>query len=269
MDPCNLDQLVSTTERTLTDAEKEKLKKDTNLVSSFKQNKLQVEAQKNWDLFYKRNSTNFFKDRHWITREFPELLVLEDGSRILEVGCGCGNTVFPLMEENGRPFYMACDFSPRAVEFVKKNPNYNEKKCKAFQCDITKDDLLENVEEQSVDIVSLFFVMSAIIPKQMDEVIKNVSKVVKPGGLIIFRDYGLYDHAMIRFAPGHKLDEHLYVRQDGTRSFFFSCDETKELFGSNGFEIEQNTYVFKRTVNVKEEKNVPRVFVQGKYRKKI
>ena len=37
----------------------------------------------------------------------------------MEVGCGCGNTVFPLMEENGIPFYFACDFSPRAVNFVK------------------------------------------------------------------------------------------------------------------------------------------------------
>ena len=55
---------------------KTKLDKDVNLVSTFKQNKLESEAQKNWDLFYKRNTTNFYKDRHWITREFPELLAL-------------------------------------------------------------------------------------------------------------------------------------------------------------------------------------------------
>lgn len=42
-------------------------------MSEFKQLKLEKEAQKNWDLFYKRNSTNFFKDRHWTTREFQEL----------------------------------------------------------------------------------------------------------------------------------------------------------------------------------------------------
>jgi len=28
---------------------------------------------KNWDMFYKRNQTNFFKDRHWTEREFGEL----------------------------------------------------------------------------------------------------------------------------------------------------------------------------------------------------
>lgn len=76
MDSCNSDQLVSTVKRPLTEDEKTKLDKDVNLVSTFKQNKLETEAQKNWDLFYKRNATNFFKDRHWITREFPELLAL-------------------------------------------------------------------------------------------------------------------------------------------------------------------------------------------------
>lgn len=36
--------------------------------------KLEHEARKNWDLFYKRNTTHFFKDRHWLTREFPQLV---------------------------------------------------------------------------------------------------------------------------------------------------------------------------------------------------
>lgn len=61
--------------RDLTEAEKQKLAEDETCVSDFKQNKLESEAKKNWDLFYKRNSTNFFKDRHWTTREFEELIV--------------------------------------------------------------------------------------------------------------------------------------------------------------------------------------------------
>jgi len=28
---------------------------------------------KNWEKFYKLNKTNFFKDRHYILKEFPEL----------------------------------------------------------------------------------------------------------------------------------------------------------------------------------------------------
>lgn len=59
--------------RKLNPDEVEKLMKDKVQLSEFKQNKLETEARKNWDLFYKRNKTNFFKDRHWTTREFSEL----------------------------------------------------------------------------------------------------------------------------------------------------------------------------------------------------
>ena len=60
--------------RALTDEEKLKLEKDVALVSEFKCNKFEKEAQKNWDIFYKRNTTKFFKDRHWTRREFGDLV---------------------------------------------------------------------------------------------------------------------------------------------------------------------------------------------------
>jgi methyltransferase-like protein 6 len=59
--------------RQLTCEEREALEKDKRVVTEFKQRKFEAEAQKNWDLFYKRNTTKFFKDRHWTKREFSEL----------------------------------------------------------------------------------------------------------------------------------------------------------------------------------------------------
>ena len=107
----------------LTEKEINKLEHEREL-SDYQRTKFEREAKKNWDLFYKRNTTHFFKDRHWITREFPELLraiseVDDSHPVLLEVGCGVGNALFPLLEENDALFVHACDFSPRAIEFVK------------------------------------------------------------------------------------------------------------------------------------------------------
>ena len=135
---CSCEELVGHYARHLTKEEVDHLRKNSETLTTFKRNKLEQDAKKNWDLFYKRNTTNFFKDRHWITREFPELLKtltaqsdkghgdnpeasagLGKSLVLLEAGCGVGNTVFPLLEENHNLFVYACDFSPRAVEFLK------------------------------------------------------------------------------------------------------------------------------------------------------
>uniref|UniRef100_A0A8C7EDQ2 tRNA N(3)-cytidine methyltransferase n=1 Tax=Nothoprocta perdicaria TaxID=30464 RepID=A0A8C7EDQ2_NOTPE len=259
--------------RILSPEEAERLAKGKVLVTDFKQMKLEKEAQKNWDLFYKRNSTNFFKDRHWTTREFQELKAcreFEDQKlTILEAGCGVGNCLFPLLEEDLNIFAYACDFSPRAVEYVKKNSLYSPERCKVFQCDLTKDDLTENIPAGSVDVVTLIFVLSAIHPDKMHLVLKNIYKVLKPGKCVLFRDYGLYDHAMLRFKSGSKLGENFYVRQDGTRSYFFTEEFLFQLFTSEGYEQVANEYVQRETVNRKEGLCVPRVFLQGKFRKPL
>lgn len=262
--------------RHLTQEEMDWLRKDNVLVSDFKQGKLDKEAQKNWDLFYKRNATNFFKDRHWTQREFHELSQVSDDDHtkesrseetktLLEVGCGVGNFIFPLIAQKAKFFIYACDFSNRAIEYIKGNPLYNENVCYAFQADITKDDLSSHMAENSVDIISVIFVLSSLHPDAMPSALVNLRKVLRPGGIILFRDYGLYDQAMLRFAPGHKLSNRFYVRQDGTRAFFFSEDYVKRLFTSAGFGVYMNKYVQRQTTNLKEGVCVPRVFVQGKF----
>lgn len=249
--------------RILTEQELEKLKKDTKLLSDFQRNKLEAEAKRNWDLFYKRNQTNFFKDRHWITREFPELLQPEN-KYLLEAGCGVGNTIFPLLEET-KLFIYACDFSPRAVNMVKEHKSYDNTRMKVFQSDLTQDELSTIIPANTIDIVLLFFVLSSITPDKMITVLTNIAKVLRQGGMVLLRDYGIYDHAMLRFAPGHKISEYFYVRQDGTRAYYFSEEKLSELFTMAGYDVVENIYIHKETTNIKEGICVPRVFIQGKF----
>lgn len=255
----------------LTPDELDRLGAGRILVSDFRQMKLEKEAQKNWDLFYKRNSTHFFKDRHWTSREFEELRACRAFESqklvLLEAGCGVGNCIFPLLEDDRNIFVYACDFSPRAVQFVKENPLYNAERCRAFQSDLTRDDLVENVPEGSVDVVTLIFVLSAVHPDKMSLVVKNIYQVLKPGGVVLFRDYGVYDHAMLRFKSSSKLGENFYVRQDGTRSYFFSREFLAQLFQEGGFLSVTNDFVLRETVNKKEGLSVSRVFLQSKFTK--
>ena len=247
-------------------------KQNSRMISEFKANKLESDARKNWDIFYKRNETKFFKDRHWTTREFQELLGQDKVSQdcggvqlLLEVGCGVGNFAFPLIEELDTIFIYCCDFSPRAVQFVRDNPLYDQTRMKAFQCDITScTNLADNIPETGVDIVSAIFVLSSIHPDNHQAVFKNLASVLKPGGVLLFRDYGVYDMTMIRFGPGSKIQDRFYSRQDGTRSYFFNVEEIARFAEAAGLQVAENQFVSRRTINKKEGVDVPRTFVQSK-----
>ena len=94
--------------------------------------KIEKEAKKNWDLFYKVNKTNFYKDRHYIKFEFMEMADRiadsPEGSvlTLLDAGCGVGNGLYPLLKEyEGHLKVHCCDFSPRAIDFVKNSERFN------------------------------------------------------------------------------------------------------------------------------------------------
>jgi methyltransferase-like protein 6 len=221
------------------------------------------ETRKSWDLFYKRNKDNFYKDRNWTSREFPELADLSNKS-LLEVGCGVGNFILPLINLNRDRGFKAfsCDFSESAIEILKQHPESMNGNLTPFCADIVNDKLTDYIEPHSIDIISMIFVLSAVKPEEMERVIQNIKSVLKPNGRILFRDYGRYDAAQLRFKNGNKMEDNLYVRQDGTLAYYFTVNDIQRLFEKD-FEIIQNEYVFKSTVNRKMNLDVRRIFVQA------
>ncbi|KAL1240895.1 hypothetical protein TSPI_02587 [Trichinella spiralis] len=251
--------------RILTDDELAKLSSDKSAFNDFQKRKLESELQKNWDKFYLRNKTSFFKDRHWTREEFPKILpeACEKGKKLLECGCGVGNLIFPLLEYFPHLFIYACDFSLRAVNYVKSNERFDERKCFPFVCDLTKDSLKNLINETDVDVCTMIFLLSAIHPANIPAVLRNVFKVLKAGAVVFVRDYGLFDHAQLRFGRGKKMEENLYVRQDGTFAYFFSEDALRKLFVDNGYEELSVSYISNKTINRKKNMEVPRIFIQA------
>lgn len=270
----------------LTDEERRKLE-SLPALNAFQREKLDRDSKKNWDLFYKRNGNRFFKNRYWTKHEFQELFELEqtgnDGIKyLLEIGCGCGDFVLPLLEDNQdsatstdriRPinlFIYCCDISNQAIELLKSDPAYkrnNPTKVEAFVADITTPEVLSALDNRLVDIVSIVFVLSAIDPDKMQMAVDNINKVLRPGGLVLFRDYAIYDKAMLRFSEQSKIADQFYTRQDGTRAYFFTKRQLVRLFTNCNFQCQSIDYVKRETVNIATKDEFSRIFLQAKFMK--
>jgi len=102
--------------------------------------------------------------------EFPEITSLknEKNANILEVGCGVGNSVFPILSQcaDVNVHVYCCDFSSNAINILKENSEYNEEHCTAFVCDVTNNEWNSPFALESLDVILLVFVLSAIQPEK-------------------------------------------------------------------------------------------------------
>lgn len=241
-----------------------------------------------WNQFYKNNTSNFFKNRKWLQQEFPVLaeVTKEDAGPkvILEIGAGAGNTAFPVLANNKNPHLKihACDFSKTAVEVMRTHEAYDTNHMQADVWDVAGDCLPPDVEEGTVDVAIMVFIFSALSPTEWAKAVHNVHRVLKPGGLVCFRDYGRGDLAQVRFRKGRYLEENFYIRGDGTRVYFFDKDELAAIWTGNifqdgndtgdaetpQFEVENIGVDRRLLVNRAKKLKMYRCWLQGRFRKK-
>ena len=116
----------------------------------------------------------------------------------------------------------------------------------------------------------MLFVLSAIDPSHFSRVVGRLSRLLRPGGRILFRDYGRYDMAQLRFKSGSAIADNFYARGDGTRVYFFTREEATSLFSTAaGLEEEFNECDKRLQINRGRQLKMYRVWLQCKYRKSV
>ena len=220
-----------------------------NQVSEFDKHRFNSQPEKWWDKFYSNNQANFFKDRKWLVQEFPvlgEVTKEEYGSvTVLEVGAGAGNTAFPLLGMNGNAELKlhACDYSSEAIDLIRSQDAYTAQTVlPVLQADVwdvaSSTCLPPGLNPGSVDLLLMIFIFSALSPSQWSKAVRNIFLLLRPGGEVLFRDYGRGDLAQVRFKKGRYLGENFYVRGDGTRVYFFDEEELRQIWERKGGQFE-------------------------------
>lgn len=280
--------------------EQQTLFQKENQVSDFDKKRFNERPEKWWDKFYSNNQANFFKDRKWLVQEFPILgEVTREGygpATVLEVGAGAGNTAFPVLANNHNVELKlhACDYSKKAIEVIRSQAAYNNQEVPILQADVwdaASAELPSGLGPGSVDIIVMIFIFSALSPDQWTQAVHNAYTLLKPGGEILFRDYGRGDLAQVRFKKGRYLDENFYVRGDGTRVYFFDEQELRSIWGgahwlptdcqdnqgeaqntpiaARSFEILNLAVDRRMLVNRQRKLKMYRCWMQGRFRKPI
>ncbi|XP_071690594.1 tRNA N(3)-methylcytidine methyltransferase trm141-like isoform X2 [Rutidosis leptorrhynchoides] len=202
------------------------------------------ESKIHWDNFYHRHQNKFFKDRHYLEKDWGPYFcddnpaIRSNRKIILEAGCGTGNTIFPLAKTYPKLYVHACDFSHHAVTLVKANPKFREDQMNIFVCNIVEDNLCNHIQPASVDVVTLIFTLSAVSPEKMPIVVENIGRVLKPNGHVLIRDYAIGDYSQLMLMNKNQvISENFYFRGDGTTSFYFSEDHLSNLFIRSEFGV--------------------------------
>ena len=151
-----------------------------------------------WEDFHAQHSLGrFFKEKRYLPIEFPQLRI--PNITIGEVGCGCGSALIPVLRDKPTATAVACDVSGTAIQV------FRDAALPGAGIDLHRVRLSVNdfprtspFEDESLDVAMIIFTLSAFHPMDMERVVGAVRRGLKPGGLVLVRDYGLYDMAQVR-----------------------------------------------------------------------
>jgi methyltransferase-like protein 6 len=234
-----------------------------------------------WEDFFRNHQERpFYQSRNYLIQEFRAWL--ESARVLFEVGCGHGSSAFPLLSKLQKiELYVATDYSSEALGLLHRAIRDDETRIITVLWDISESfdysqleafgesfssahgEEAHTVTSKSpvADVVLCIFTLSALPPDSHVNAIRNMSSVLRPGGVILFRDYGLYDMTMFRHTC--RVEERLFLRLDGTLAYYFDKEYLQSIATEAGLlvaEVEMATVLNK---NRKKGKSMRRVFIHA------
>lgn len=236
-----------------------------------------------WEDFHLAHSTGrFFKEKRYLTMAFPRLLeaYIDDstsGGRVHvlgEIGCGGGSALIPVLRDNPHAVAVACDVSSKAIDIFRSacdGAGIDSDRVRLCVHAAGSSTAIQHSPFQtgSLDTMLLIFTLSAFHPNDMISVLREAYVSLQENGMVLLRDYGLYDMAQLRFHGSQLVDDdHLvYKRADGTLSYFFSTEFLENIFRQAGFSTVECRYVTTYVRNIKKQVTMKRVYVHGVFKK--
>ena len=259
------------------------------------------EQEARWEKQYRshvESPSHLFKERRYLLHAFPSLQEERD-LRILEVGCGNGSSTTPILRGNARAHVHATDPSSTAVEITRQT----------CEREGVADRLTTEVQDEHsplggpahghFDLALIVFTLSAVPRPGDTALVQRVAAALRPGGAILFRDYGAYDLRMLRDVasasgaqieprskpPGHihgrtrskprpdaprstRVGEREFLRPGGMFRRYYAIEDlanVAEVVG--GLSVEEARYCCVRVENKRRALTMDRVFLHAVLRR--
>jgi len=287
------------------------------------------EDEQAWNKFYSQHQTRFFNDRHYLHKAFPEEFCVpetetnNDGGStnhrtLVEIGCGVGNLLLPLLEDNNNidntddkevsnkksenidknsalasannnmPIHefqwtvFGLDLAREAIKWLQRDGRFQRAAAQGRATALVHDISLPQLPDcllGTAHVTTLLFCLSAIAPgPRMVQAVRNAAATLKEptddsgngGGVLVFRDYGRYDEAQLKLGTSRNklLEDNFYKKHDGTKCYYFSLEDVRELFEQEaGLTILELKYLKRIYRNRGTNEVRRRVWVQGRFQK--
>lgn len=177
------------------------------------------------------------KCAHLIAGLLSERGKANEGSRVLDFGCGCGRTIKWLIEDHPEAVFSGCDIDPEAIRWCHDHlPQGN------FQVNAALPPL--EYESSHFDAVYCFSVFTHLNETMQDAWLAELRRIVKPNGVLIISVHGHNATRVLSEADRRVLKSEGFLHKTSRKLSGFLPDWYHTTWHSQSYILDKLTSLF-------------------------